>query len=147
MNFSSIRHQILQAGGIPGEPAQEKDFLEFEDAHRVKLVSQVRSNYLIMNGSEYCTEPGGSWMRFWPLDEWRPVHDAFPDDVVAKSLPSGTFVCADYGYECVYFAVDLTSPQGRVYGLGQSHAGVAGADFDEFVARVAEDSDEVHNYR
>jgi len=86
-------------------------------------------------------------MRFWPLDEWRPVHDAFPDDVVAKSLPSGTFVCADYGYECVYFAVDLTSPQGRVYGLGQSHAGVAGADFDEFVARVAEDSDEVHNYR
>jgi len=146
MNFDTIRHQIIRAGGVPGEPAQERDFLEFEDAHRIKLVPQVKANYRTMNGSAYCTEPGGSWMRFWPLGEWRSVHEAFPADAVANSLPLGTFVCADYGHECVYFAVDLTSPEGRVYGLGKSRAGVAGSDFNEFIARVAEDSDEVHNY-
>lgn len=146
MNFNSIRDQILLAGGIPGEPAKEGDLLEFERVHQIKLVPQVKANYLIMNGSAYCTEPSGSWMRFWPLGEWRSVHDEFPDDAVAKSLPFGTFVCADYGYECVYFAVDLTSPQGRVFGLGKSRAGIAGSDFSEFVTRVAADSDELHNY-
>lgn len=146
MDFDSIRRQIVRAGGTPGEPAQEKIFDEFEGVYHVTLSPQVKANYLIMNGSAYCTQPGGSWMRFWPLEEWRSVHEAFPNDAVANTLPQGVFVCADYAYECVYFAVDLASPRGRVYGLGASRVGVAGADFNEFVARVADDSDEVHNY-
>lgn len=146
MDFNDIRIQLTQAGGEPGEPAYEDMFAEFERKFGVSLSAQVRSNYLLMNGSSHYTAPGESWMRFWPLEDWRRVHEVFPDDAVAKSLSRHTFLCADYAYECVYFAIDLASTSGRVFGLGQNYAGIAGSTFAEFVERVAENSDEVHSY-
>lgn len=146
MDFTCIRQQILQDGGTPGEPTQDHIFIAFEKTYRLALPAQIIANYLVMNGSASCIDPGGIWVRFWPIDEWRPAHEMFPESAVALSLPKGAFVCADYACECIYFAVDLTSPQGCVYGLGAARTGLAGADFNEFVARVAADSEQLHNY-
>lgn len=150
MNFDIIREQIILAGGLPGMPAASALFESFERRYHVLLPEQVKSNYARMNGSEYSTDGATSWMRFWPLDEWRPAHQAFPDDAVANSLSPSAFVCADYAFECVYFLIDLgpdSSSYGSVFGMGATRLGLAAASFAAFIERVAQDSDEIHSYR
>lgn len=149
MNFDHIRHQIASENGVPGAPAND-DLFELVERHFcINLPADVKRNYLIMNGSHNYTNGFGSWMRFWPLEDWRSAIQEFPEDSVASSLSRQTLICADYGIECVYFAIDLDylSPTfGYVYGLGATRPGLAATSFSEFVARVAVDSDKLHNY-
>lgn len=149
MNFDDIRDQILFAPGVPGAPADEALFEQVERRYCINLPADVKQNYLIMNGSQSYTSGFGSWMRFWPLEDWRPAIQEFPADSVAKSMSRQTFVCADYGIECVYFVIDLDklSPTfGHVCGLGATRPGPAASSFSEFVAKVGADSDELHSY-
>jgi len=149
MNFDDIRRQILSENGVPGSPADVALFEQVEQRYRINIPKDVKQNYLIMNGSRSYTSGLGSWMRFWPLEDWRPADQEFPADSVAKSLSRQTFVCADYGIECVYFVIDLDelSPTfGCVYGLGATRPGLAASSFSQFVARVGVDSNELHSY-
>jgi hypothetical protein len=149
MNFNDIRLQILSENGVPGAPASEALFEQVERRYCINLPADVKHNYLFMNGSKSYTNGFGSWMRFWPLEDWRPSIHEFPADRVVKSLSTLTFVCADYGIECVYFVIDLDelSPTfGYVYGIGATRLGLAASSFSEFVARVGVDSDELHSY-
>ena len=107
MNFDDILRQILSENGVPGVPADEALFEQVERRYCINLPTDVKQNYLIMNGSQSYTSGFGSWMRFWPLEDWRPAIQKFPSDSVAKSLSGQIFVCADYGIECVYFVIDL----------------------------------------
>ena len=149
MNFDVILRQIVSENGVPGAPASEDLFEQVERRYCINLPPDVKQNYLIMNGSQDYTSGHGSWMRFWPLEDWRPAIQEFPSDSVARSLSRQAFVCADYGIECVYFAIDLDDlwpTFGYVYGLGATRPGLAASSFSEFVARVAVDSDELHSY-
>jgi hypothetical protein len=148
MNFNVILQQVLSENGVPGEPGSEDLFVKVERRYGIRLSTDVKQNYLIMNGSLDYTSSGLGF-RFWPLQDWRPAIQEFPDDSAARSLSIQTFVCADYGIECVYFAIDLDdrSPTfGYVYGLGATRPGLAASSFSEFVARVVVDSDELHSY-
>ncbi|KGF81757.1 hypothetical protein IA69_10890 [Massilia sp. JS1662] len=149
MNFDDIQRQIASENGVPGTPADKALFEQVERRYSINLPTDVKQNYLIMNGSQSYTSGFGSWMRFWPLEEWRPAIEEFPGDSAAKYLSRQTFVCADWGIECVYFVIDLDelSPTfGHVYGLGATRPGLAASSFSEFVARVCVDSDELHSY-
>lgn len=149
MDFNAIREQLASVNGKPGMPADEQKFESFERRYHLKLPVDVKLNYSIMNGAEHYTDGHGSWMRFWPIEDWRPAHQEFPDDGVVKFLPAQVFICADYAYECVYFVIDLDtlSPTfAHVYGLGGTRAGLAATSFSEFVTRVSENSDDLHCY-
>ena len=148
-DFSIIRRQILSDDGTPGASANDQLLGAFEQRHQRLLPTDVKSNYAIMNGSRDYTEEQHGWMRFWPIDDWRPAPQQFPDDSVASALPRHMFVCADYAYECVYFVIDLdaaSATYGAVYGLGATRAGLAATSFSEFVDRVANNSDALHSY-
>jgi hypothetical protein len=135
--------------GLPGAPASEDLIEQVERRYCIKLPPDIKGNYLFMNGSQNYTSGQGSWMRFWPLEDWRPATQEFASDSVTTCLSSKTFVCADYGIECVYFAIDLDDQLptfGYVYGLGATRPGLAASSFSEFVAKVAVDSDELHSY-
>lgn len=147
MKFNVILQQILSENGVPEEPASEDLFEQVERRYDIRLPTDVKQNYLIMNGSHDYTS--GLGFRFWPLQEWRPAIQKFPHDSAARCLSRQTFICADYGIECVYFAIDLgnrSATFGYVYGLGATRPGLAATSFSEFVARVAVDSDELHSY-
>lgn len=149
MNFDIIREQIILADGLPGMPAADALFEAFESKYHVLLPEQVKSNYTRMNGSLDYTDGTTSWIRFWPLDEWRPAQQAFPDEAVANSLSPSAFVCADYALECVYFLIDLdqdASSYGSVFGMGATRLGLAAASFTAFIECVAQDSAEIHSY-
>lgn len=149
MNFDAILRQLASENEEPGTPADDALFEQVERRYRINLPADVKRNYLIMNGSHCYTSGFGSWMRFWPLEEWRPAIQKFPAHTLVRSLSRQTFVCADYGIGCVYFVIDLDelAPTfGSVYGLGATRLGLAASSFSEFVTRVAVDSDELHSY-
>lgn len=147
MDFNTIRDHLMSLGQTPGAPAAEHALASFERRHDVSLPSDVRQNYSIMNGSEAWTD--GAMIRFWPIDEWTPATREFAGDDVLEAMSPRVFVCADFGIECAYYVIDLdkASPTfGHVYGLGATRPGHAAANFSEFVAKVAEDSGDLHNY-
>jgi CDP-diacylglycerol--glycerol-3-phosphate 3-phosphatidyltransferase len=147
MDFHTVREQLISLGGTPGTPASQKLFESVERRYGVRLPADVKRNYLIMNGAETYTD--ASWMRFWPIEEWRPACTEFPNDHVASSLPEQMLICADYAIECVYYVIDLnnkSSTFGYVFGLGSTHSAIAAKTFSEFVMRVIQDSDELHTY-
>lgn len=148
-NFHSIRRHILADQGTPGASASGQLLGAFEQRHQRLLPADVKSNYAIMNGAHDYTGEQHGWMRFWPIEDWRPAQQQFPDDTVAGALPPHMFVCADHAYECVYFVIDLdaaSATYGAVFGLGATRTGLAAISFSEFVERVANNSDALHSY-
>jgi len=149
MTIETIRKQLIALNGVVGAPGKHGDFTLFEKRNSVSLPAQIRNNYAVMNGAETYTDGHTSWMRFWPLQDWRPVGEKSSTDSLAYSCSRLSFVCADYAFECVYYFVDLddqSATYGGVFAMGQTSASLVAENFDDFVKKVAENSDELHNY-
>lgn len=102
-----------------------------------------------MNGSDYSTDEWTSWIRFWPLHEWKQAKTLFPNDLVAQSTMDGTFIIADDGIECVFYALCLNSSMpeyGQVLALGSTQLSTISQTFNAFIELVQEDSSALHNY-
>jgi hypothetical protein len=149
MDFNSIRDHLVALDKTPGAPAPKHLLDAFERRYGVSLPADVKKNYSIMNGADDWTDGYTSWIRFWPLDAWKPATREFARNQILESLSPHVFVCADWGIECVFYAIDLdnASPTfGHVYGLGATRAGLTATSFSEFVMKVAEDHGDLHNY-
>jgi|KBSMisStandDraft_5_1062788.scaffolds.fasta_scaffold186510_2 hypothetical protein len=149
MDFHTVREQLIYLDGTPGGAASPELIESVELQYGLQLPADVKRNYLIMNGAVSYTDGHGSWMRFWPIEEWRPACTEFPNDNVAKSLPKHMLICADYAIECVFYVIDLdnkSSTFGYVFGLGSTRLGIAARSFSDFVTKVIQDSDELHTY-
>ena len=149
MTFEWVRDHLIAAGKQPGNPATLEDCQAFQTAYNCTLPQAVRAAYAVMNGSNYSTDEQASWIRFWPLQEWKRVKEAFPNDPVAQSAPEETFVIADYAIECVFYVLCLqqASPMyGSVLALGATQISTVSASFPEFLSMVKVNSDSLHNY-
>lgn len=148
-DFRSVRGQLVKEGKVAGKPASMAQFDAFESANRVRLPQQVRSNYAIMNGAPEFADEWPSCVRFWALDEWRRASE---DDVgtdLAPLLSGDLFICADHLMECVHYVIDLDPSSahfGHVDAVGATRLGKVSSNFNEFVACVATDSDDLHRY-
>lgn len=149
MDFNTIRDHLIALDKTPRAPAAEHLLESFERRYAVSLPADVKKSYLIMNGADDSTDGYTSWIRFWPIDEWKPATREFASDHILTSLPPHAFVCADYGIECVFYVIDLdkASPTfGHVHSIGATRAGLTATSFSEFVMKVAGDHDDLHNY-
>jgi hypothetical protein len=136
-------------GKVPGTPASVKQLDAFESANRVRLPQQVRFNYSIMNGAPEFADGWPSWVRFWAIGEWRRASEEYVGSDVAGLLSGDLFICADHLMECVHYVIDLdqaSAHYGRVDAVGATRLGKVAGDFNDFVACVATDSEELHRY-
>jgi len=147
MSFDRIRTELLDLNGEVRPPATEA-LAVFEERFSVVLPESAKVAYAIMDGSDYSTDPTRSWIRFWPIQEWK---------VAGNSLPPGSseadkerlFLLADYADECVYYAIDLRSESstfGHIYALGATRVSDVASSFSEFVQLALADSDGLHTY-
>ncbi|MEO8023536.1 hypothetical protein [Polaromonas sp.] len=149
MSFNTIRDEIFALNGSVREPALNSDFALFEAKFEVEIPFDAKAAFGIMNGADYPTNPEKAWMRFWPIDEWRPAVDLFPEGAATKPCSELSFVVADYAIECVYYVLDLeaASPSnGQVFALGATHTSQVARSFADFVQMVCDNSQELHSY-
>jgi hypothetical protein len=149
MGFNVIRDHLISLDRTPGAPAAKHLLEWFERRYGVSLPADVKTNYSIMNGAADSTDGHTSFIRFWPIEDWKPATQEFTNDHVLSSLAPNVFVCADYGIECVFYVIDLdnASPTfGHVHSIGATLPGLAARSFSEFIMKVAEDHDDLHNY-
>lgn len=147
MSFAQVRTDLLGLYGSARPPASEVDIRDFEVRCSAVLPGDLRDAYTLMNGADHPTDPYTSWVRFWPIEEWRPVQDLRPA-MASGGNEAELFLFADYGIECVYYAINLkpTSPQfGSVHALGDTRATQVAPSFQKFVQLVRSDSDELHS--
>lgn len=148
-DFQAVRSQLVKEGKAVGKPASTAQFDAFESAHRVRLPLQVRLNYAIMNGAPECADEWPSRIRFWALDEWRRASEQYRGCEVADCFFGDLFICADHLMECVHYVIDLdpaSAHYGRVDAVGATRLGMVASNFNDFVACVAQDSDDLHRY-
>ncbi|MGJ7529685.1 SMI1/KNR4 family protein [Variovorax sp. GB1P17] len=120
----------------------------FEDSFSVKLPDEMRVAYALMDGSEHSTDARRSWIRFWRMQEFQPSA-ALPLPHDMPSLPCKPFVFADFGYECVYYVIELepsSSCFGQVFAPGATRTVQIAESFDEFLRMVVEDDEGLHAY-
>ncbi len=137
-DFHDVRGQLFKEGKVAGKVASIEQFDAFEAANRVRFPEPVRSNYAIMNGAPEFADGWPSYVRFWAIDEWRRASEEYAGCDVADCLSQGRFICADHLMECVHYVIDL-DPASASFGHVASN-------FNDFVACVATDSDDLHCY-
>jgi hypothetical protein len=123
-------------------PARPEQLAQFEQRYAVTLPDDVVESYLHMNGTEEYTDLDAAWMRFLPIEEWKPYLEEFPDHPAAREEPfASSFVFADHGIAAWFFSIDLEpSRLGHVYSLSPIPHRVA-LSFSDFVAQVLESPD------
>jgi cell wall assembly regulator SMI1 len=148
MPFSQIRTDLLSLYGSARPPVAERAIQEFEVRHSVALPEEVCVAYSLMDGADHATDPYSSWIRFWPIEEWKLANDSLPA-ATATEDKDRLFLFADYGIDCVYYAIDLkpmSSSFGSVCALGATRVTQVASSFSKFVEMVLSDSDELHSY-
>jgi len=156
MSFIAVRDHLLHMGVPARDPVSANDIARLEARHHVQIPGDLKEAFLQMDGADHSTEPGGSWIRFWPLGEWLPAVGSSwgavnldPTQANATPLPAGSFVLADYGYGCVAYAAVLdvrSSFYGRVFALGATAAVEVAGSFNEFIGLVLHDDARLHSY-
>ena len=124
-------------------PASAAEIAAFEQRYSITLPNDVITCYQHMNGSDEYTDLNAGWLRFWPLNEWKPVADEFPTDPSVTEEPLvDAFVCADHGISAWFYAIDLDPRRvGRIYGLVPTGAVLVASSFSDFVDLALDDSD------
>lgn len=141
MGFADIRKRIIETGMRPNRGASRIALDWFEKDYRVHLPEQVKENYLIMDGMDPLAEGPQplSCMRFWPIEEWRPIRALFPECEELVSFPDDVFICADYAVESFWFGIDLTNHSmkyGSVQGVFGLRDGIVAINFAEFISEI-----------
>jgi SMI1 / KNR4 family (SUKH-1) len=128
-------------------PASASQIEAFEHRYGVSLPPDVVSCYRRMNGSPEYTDIDAAWMRFWPIEEWKPVSEEFPTDPDSFTEPlSSSFTCADHGISAWFFAIDLApSRLGTIYSIETPKPRQVASSFSGFVSMVLAGSKEPFN--
>ena len=147
MSFDHIRRELLDLHGQVRPPAADS-LAAFEEQFAVGLPNDVKAAYSVMDGSDYSTNPEKSWIRFWPIHEWKEATESLPPESCEEDR-GRLFLVADYGMECVYYAIDLQRTSktfGHIYALGATRISAVAPSFFEFVQLVLVGSDDLHSY-
>jgi SMI1 / KNR4 family (SUKH-1) len=129
-------------------PASAGDLAGFEQRFEVMLPDDVIDCYQHMNGSDDYTHQSAGWLRFWPIEEWKPVWEELPAAPFVWDEPlSESFACADHGISAWFFAIDLDPTRlGRIYSLVPHASVIVSFSFSEFVEKALERPDELFRY-
>ena len=147
MSFNHIRNELLGLHGEVRPPAADS-LAAFEEQFSVCLPNDVKAAYSVMDGSDHSTNPEKSWIRFWPIHEWKAAIESLPPGSCEEDR-GRLFLLADYGIECVYYAIDLQKMSktfGHIYALGATRISDVAPSFSESVQLVLVDSDDLHSY-
>ena len=106
MSFDQVKAHLLGLYGSVRSPVTTAAMRGCEARLRVELPEDVRAAYDIMDGADHPTDPHSSWVRFWPIEEWKLAKASLPPTASLEDQDS-LFILADYGIECVYYAIDL----------------------------------------
>ena len=146
MSFATIRDELERLYGRVRAGASADAFDRFQVRYSVRLPDDLKASYSLMDGADDSTNPGGSWMRFWPIHEFVPAKDK---PRAARDDGRKLFVFADYAIACVYYVVDLrpgSGSFGHVHALGATRVTEVAQTFAEFVQLVLANSDKLHTY-
>lgn len=111
MSFGQIKANLLGLYGSVRPPATDAAIQECEARLTVEIPKDVRAAYAVMNGADHWTDPNTSWIRFWPVEEWESAKDWLLPTASAEARDK-LFLIADYGIECVHYAIDLKPKEG-----------------------------------
>jgi cell wall assembly regulator SMI1 len=148
VSFAQIKANLLDLYGSVRPPVTDAAIEECQARLSVELPKDIRAAYALMNGADHWTDPETSWIRFWPVEEWESAKDWLLP-AASTGEQDRLFVLADYGIECVHYAVDLkpmSSQFGSIYALGPTQAVQVAASFSGFIELVLCDSNELHSY-
>jgi SMI1 / KNR4 family (SUKH-1) len=74
MGLQAQIFQIREMKGVqPREAATPTDIAATERRLGVRVPTDVREFWLVMNGSEGSTPVEHGWLTFWPLEQWQTV--------------------------------------------------------------------------
>ena len=138
--IEQIRSHLQSANEPFNGFARTADFRDFGRRLDLDLPLDVRDAYSIMNGFEGYTTLDMGWLRLWPLVEWRPVNEEFPDLYPQLQRPWVMF--ADQGLNALFYAIHLSTEKavGHVCLIGEETTTVA-ESFSEFLKLIITDSD------
>lgn len=148
MSFAQVKTNLLALYGSARPPVTKAAIQHCEVRLLAELPKDVRTAYEFMDGADEWTDPGSSWIRFWPIEEWISAKDLLPQAASVEDQDR-LFVLADYSLECVYYAIDLkpkSSQFGSVYALGATQVTKVASSFSKFVDLVLIDDRALHSY-
>jgi hypothetical protein len=121
-----------------GVPVSEIELVAHERRYGVGLPSDLRAYFLEINGMARHEERGLDWdedlIRFYPLFEFRPLDEEWPDTAV--SGPRELFVFADCSIWVWGYVIRLSGETaGEVYIVGGDEPVRVACSFSEFLER------------
>jgi hypothetical protein len=137
--MATLIGQVVRRWQTSGDlrlPASEEQILAFEERWRVRMPDAFRALLRASDGMEE-----GCWdeqqIRFWPLEELRPVSDASTDgDLEAFA---GYFMFADYMISSHEYAIRMSiGSKNDVVLVGGGAPIEIAASFEEFLALYVE---------
>jgi hypothetical protein len=112
--LDALKAHWAAQGIASGDPAPAADLASFEARYRVRLPPALRGYFAEVNGIRrtvaFETEMDEDMIRFWPLDEVRPLSDEWPESPVARDAAS-LFVLADWSIAGWFYVARLSEAE------------------------------------
>ena len=133
----ALRHHWARQELDTGKPASEAELLAWEQRYGVRLPSDLRAYFRELNGTARHQQFDREWdedmIRFYPLEDFRPLGEETPDTAVPNA--TDFFVFADYSIWAWGYAIRLMPAEaaGEVHVVYDSETVRVASSFSEFV--------------
>ena len=125
----------------PGVSAEQ--FAQFEEKFQAWLGPDIHAYFEAVNGMELDEMDSESHIRFWPLEEVKPLQEAVEAPWAAGY--TGYYLFADYLLWSHGYAIDLSpTGQGTIVMVGGESPQVVASSFAEFMYLCLDEPDNLH---
>jgi hypothetical protein len=141
--FERLRRHWAEQGLDTGAPQSEAEVASREERYDVAFPADVRAYFQAVNGMARHREFDKEWdrdlIRFFPLEEFQPLDEQWPDTAVLEA--GDLFMFADYSISGWEYAVRVRGKDsGAVYVVYDPETVLVATSFSEFLERyVARD--------
>ena len=124
----------------PGVSAEQ--LAQFEEKFQARLRPDIHAYFEAVNGMELHEMDAECHIRFWPLEEVKPLQDEV-DAPWAAQYP-GYYLFADYLLWSHGYAIDLSpTGQGTIVRVGGERPHVVASSFAEFLSLCVDKSEQM----
>jgi len=144
--LAKLKAYWVTQGISSGDPASTADLAAFEEQYRVRLPPALRAYFAEVNGIrrtvKFEEEMDQDLIRFWPLDEVRPLSVECPANPAPRDAES-LFVFADWSIAGWFYVVRVSKAEtlATVYIVDDERLTPVSDSFETFLERyLARDS-------